>query len=124
MSFLKKSITPPLFLSQSRRNCVPKLFEENWPSGTKLSNLDSDIIKIQILPLMASAKESSLFRIELIFMCAKISMLRLSLRNVCKLKFTSELTFSTVSDRQSFIVISHTEIRINLSYLFDAINFL
>ena len=54
-----------------------------------------------VLPLIILAKESNLFLIELIFACAKISLVRLSLHKVCKLKFTSEFAFSTVSDRQS-----------------------
>ena len=105
MSFLIKSITPPLFLCWSGRNGVSNPSKKKWPSGKEWSNLDSDIIKILILPLMISAKESNLFRIELIiFRLAKISLLRSFLHKVWKLKLTSEFAVSRVSYRQSFTV--------------------
>ena len=47
-----------------------------------------------ILSLITSAKESNLFRIELIFRHAKISLLRLSLRMVCSLKVVPDFGFS------------------------------
>ena len=102
MSFLMKSMIPPTFPSRSRRNGVLKPFKKNWRSGDELSNLSSDILKISILTIIVSATESNLFRIELIFRQAKISLLKLPLRKVCKLKSTSEFAFSRVSDRQSF----------------------
>ena len=90
-----KSIIPPLFLFRSRRNGVPNPSKRNWPSGKELSYLVSDnTILISILSLITSAKESNLFRIELIFRCAKTSLLRLSLRIVCSLEFLPDFAFS------------------------------
>ena len=94
MSFLTKSIIPPPFLFRTSRNGVPKPSKKNWPTRKKSSTLVSDIIKISILSLIISAKESNLFRIELIFRCAKISLLRLSLRIVCRLEFVPDFDFS------------------------------
>ena len=45
-----------------------------------MSTLVSDIIKISILSLIISAKESNLFRVKLIFKFAKTNLLRLFLR--------------------------------------------
>ena len=94
-----KSIIPPLFLFRSRRNGVPNPSKKNWPSGKEWSTLVSDIIKIlsiliSILSLVTSAKKSNLFRIELIFRRAKISLLRLSLRIICSLEFVPNFAFS------------------------------
>ena len=91
-----KSVKTPPFLSQSRRNGVPKPSKETWPFGKDLSNLNSVIIKISTITLSYG---STLFRTELIFRCTKISFLRLPLRKVFKLKFTLEFDFSRVSDR-------------------------
>ena len=73
--------------------------KKNWPSGKELSTLVSDGINILtiltlILSLITSAKESNLFRMELIFRRAKISLLRLSLRIVCSLEFVPDFAFS------------------------------
>ena len=69
--------------------------KKNWPSGKELSTLVSDGINILtiltlILSLITSAKESNLFRIELIFRHAKISLLRVSFRIVCSLEFVPD----------------------------------
>ena len=104
MSFLMKSIIPLPFLFRSRRNGFPKPSKKNWLSGKVSSTLVSHIIKISILPLIISAKESNLFRIELIFRCAEISLLRLFLRIICRLEFVPDFAFSRVSDRPSFTV--------------------
>ena len=94
-----KSIIPPLFLFRSRRNGVPNPSKRNWPTEKEWFTLVSNIIKIlsiliSILSLITSAKESNLFRIELIFRCAKTSLLRLSLRIVCSLEFLPDFAFS------------------------------
>ena len=89
---MKRTI-PPRFLFQSRRNGVPKLSKKNWPPGKESSTLVSDIIKILILSLIISPKESNLFRVELIFRCAKISLLILSLRIFCWLEFVPDFVF-------------------------------
>ena len=99
-----KSIILPPFLFQSRRKGVPKPSKKNWRSGKESSTLVSDVIKISILSLIISAEESNLFRIELIFRCAKIILLRLSLRIVCRLEFVPDIAFSRVSDKQSLAV--------------------
>ena len=83
---------------------MPKPSKKNWPSRKESSTLVSDIIKISILSLFLSAKESNLFPIELIFRCAKISLLRLFLRIVCRLEFVRDFAFSRVSDKQSLTV--------------------
>ena len=57
-----------------------------------------------MLSLITSAKESNLFRIELIFRCGKVSLLRLFLRIVCKVEFVSDFAFSRLSDKQSLSV--------------------
>ena len=64
------------FLFRSRQNGIPKPSKKNWPSGKELLTLVSDIVKISILSLIISTKESNLLWIELIFRCAKISLLR------------------------------------------------
>ena len=94
-----KSIIPPLFLFRSRRNGVPNPSERNWPTEKEWFTLVSNIIKIlsiliSILSLITSAKESNLFRIELIFRRSKTSLLRLSLRIVCSLEFVPDFAFS------------------------------
>ena len=94
-----KSIIPPPFLFQSRRDGVPKPSKKNWPSGKVSSTLVSDIIKMSILSLIITAKESNLYPIELILRCAKIGLLRLSLRIVCRLEFVPDIPFSKVSDK-------------------------
>ena len=104
MSFLMKSIIPPLFLFQSRRNDAPKPFKKNSPSKKESSTLVSDVIKILILFLIISAKESNLFRTELIFRCTETSFLRLPLCIVCRLKFVPDYAFSRLSDKQSLTV--------------------
>ena len=94
-----KSIIPPLFLFRSRRNGVPNPSERNWPTEKEWFTLVSDIIKIlsiliSILSLITLAKEANLFWIESIFRCAKISLLRLSLRIICSLEFVPNFAFS------------------------------
>ena len=68
------------------------------------STLVSDIIKIPILSLIISVKESNLLRTELIFRYAKISLLRLSLRIVCRLEFIPDFAFSRVLDKHSLTI--------------------
>ena len=100
---MKRNCTPT-FLFRSRENGVPKPSKENWPSGMELPTLDSDIIKISILSLIISAKESNLFWIKLIFRCTKISLLRFSLLIVFRLGFVSDFAFARVSGKQSLTV--------------------
>ena len=104
MSFLVKSIIPPPFPFRSRRNGVPKPSKKNRPSRKESSTLVSDIIKIPILSLIISAKDSNLFWVELIFRCAKTSLLRLSMRIVCRLEFVPDFAFSRVLDKHSLTV--------------------
>ena len=99
-----KSIIPPPFLFRSSRNGAPKPSKKNWPSGKESSALAPHIINISILSLIISVKESNLFRIELIFRCAKISLLKLSLSIVCRLECVPNFAFSKISDKQSLTV--------------------
>ena len=70
-------------------------------TGKESSTLVSDIIKISILALFISAKGAILFRIELIFKYATISLLRLPLRIVCRLELVLDFAFSRVFDKNS-----------------------
>ena len=57
-----------------------------------------------LISILSLVKDSNLFRIELIFRSAKISLLRLSLRIFCELEFVLDFAFSRVSDKQSVTV--------------------
>ena len=75
------------------------LKKTGYPKKMGRSTLVSDNIKIltiliSILSLITSAKESSLFRTELIFTRAKINLLRLSLRIACSLEIAPDFAFS------------------------------
>ena len=51
-----------------------------------------------------------------------LSLLKLSLRKVCRLEFASDLAFSRVSDKQSLIVTKSYGKKFNLSCLYQALN--
>ena len=97
----RKNFCSNIFSNEKHNTSTISIYpsKKNWPSGKEWSTLVSDIIKIlsiliSILSLITSAKKSNLFRIELIFRRAKISLLRLSLRIVCSLEFVQDFAFS------------------------------